>query len=381
MRKKKNVIHYWGGCPSIATSKWLRSVMLIKKCSEQGWNNWVVLSREPEDPALIQPILDAGCEIIYQPRSKGNFDLASIMRNVKLFNKLKCDVLHCYNDHTSPLIAAVLARVPVKLWSKLSMSSYYEKGINPKGLQKLMLSTWITCLFSNRILSISDMAGKEICEQVGFKHKIVTVHAPVPIARFISAKSTGIREGLGVNESDIVVTAVGRTIPVKGWDVAIKAFAKVYKAIPNAKLLLVGEKNSSEYCQKICDQVEQYGLESSVIFTGSRSDIPEILKASDMFILPSRSEGTPAALVEAMAVGLPCVATETGGIPEVIEHGKNGLMFRREDADDLAEMILSVISDTDLQSQLSKMAQENLHKFAIENYVDSVFFHYQDLMN
>ena len=374
-------MHYWGGCPTVVTSKWLRSVMLINKCAEHGWRNWVVLSRVPEDLSLIEPIMKAGCEIIYQPRSKGNFDLSSIMRNVKLFRKLKCDVLHCYNDHTSPLIAAMLTRVPVKIWSKLSMSSYYEQGKSPKGLQKLMLSTWITCLFSNRILSISDMAGKEICEQVGFKDKIVTVHAPVPIARFVSAKSTGVRERLGINESDIIVTSVGRTIPVKGWDIAITAFSIVYKEVPNAKLLLVGEKNSSEYCQKICQQINQYGLVHNVIFTGSRSDIPEILKASNLFILPSRSEGTPAALIEAMAVGLPCIASETGGVPEVIEHERNGLMFQRENADDLAEKIINIISDSKLQAQLSKMAQNNLQKFAIETYVNSVFSHYENLLN
>ncbi|ABM02312.1 glycosyl transferase, group 1 [Psychromonas ingrahamii 37] len=380
MQKKINIVHYWGGCPNVATSKELSFLMLIKKCAEHGWNNWLVLSKYPENSELIDPILQTGCEIIYQPRSKGNFDPASIYCNFKLLWGIKCHVFHCYNDHTSPIIAAMFARVPIRVWSKLAMSSYYEQGITPKGLQRLMPSTWITCLFSNRILAISDAAGKEIYEQVGFKNKVATVQVPVSLERFMTITGAGIRDEFNLQQSDIVITAVGHFIEVKGWDIAIKAFARVYKEIPNAKLLLVGKKTSVEFYQKICLQIERYDLQKHVFFAGNRSDIPEILKASNIFILPSRSEGTPAALIEAMAAGLPCIAAETGGIPEVIVHGNNGLMFRREDAEDLADKIVCLLSDSELRLQLTKMAQKNLEKFSIENYVDSVFSHYQNLL-
>ncbi|MFT6925931.1 MAG: glycosyltransferase involved in cell wall biosynthesis [Psychromonas sp.] len=380
MGKEINIVHYWGGFPIVATSKWLRSVKLVNKCAEHGWKNWLVLSKKPDDPALIEPFIEAGCEIIYQSRSKGNFDLASVFRNFKLLRKVKCDVFHCYNDHTSPIIGAMFARVPVRVWSKLAMSSYYEQGIPPKGLKKLMLSTRITCLFSNRILAISDAAGKEICEQVGFQKKITTVRAPVPLERFFAATGAGIRDEFNLEQSDVVITAVGHFVEVKGWDIAIKAFAKVYKKIPNTKLLLVGKKTSEAYYQKICSLINQYDLVEGVLFAGNRSDIPEILKASDLFIFPSRSEGAGAALIEAMATGLPCIGTDTGGIPEVLENGKNGFLFQRENSDELAEKIIKVISDSELQTRLSKTAQQNLQKFSIEIYVESLFSHYQGLL-
>lgn len=380
MQKEINIVHYWGGTPISRTSKWQSFLKLSEKCSEYGWKNWLVLSKKPDDLALITPFVEAGCNIVYHPRSKGSFDLMSIYRNLKLLRKIKCDVFHCYNDHTSPIIAAMLARVPVRVWSKLAMSSYYEQGTLPRGLKKLMPSTRITCLFSNRILAISDAARKEICEQAGFENKITIVNVPVSVERFIAATDTGLRGEFNLQQSDVVITAVGHFIEVKGWDIAIKAFAGVCEATPNTKLLLVGKKTSENFYQKICAKIKQYDLEERVFFAGNRSDIPEILKASDVFILPSRSEGTPAALVEAMATGLPCIATDTGGIPEVIVHGENGLMFRREDADDLAEKIISVISDSELQIQLIRAAQQDLQKFSVETYVDSVFSHYQNLL-
>ena len=185
---------------------------------------------------------------------------------------------------------------------------------------------------------------------------------------------------MNLKDSDIVVTSVGHAVTVKGWDIAITAFARVCKKIPNIKLLLVGAKTSPKYHHKLCAQITESGLGHNVMFTGSRRDIPEILKASDVFLLPSRSEGTPAALIEAMASGLPCVATATGGIPEVIEHGKNGFVFERENADDLAEKMLCILSDPELQVKFSKMAQQNLQKFSIDTYVNNVFSHYQNLL-
>lgn len=376
-----NIVHYWGGCPITATSKWLRSLRLVEKCAENGWNNWLVLSKKPDDSSLIDPFIEAGCNIIYQVRSKGNFDLASVYRNFKLLRQVKCDVFHCYNDHTSPIIGAAFAQVPVKLWSKLAMSSYYEKGMPPKGLRKLIPSTRITCLLSDRILAISDAVGKELFDQVGFKKKISTVRVPVPIERFISATGVGIRKELDIKQSDIVITAVGHFAEVKGWDIAIKAFAKVQKKIPNAKLLLVGKKTSEIFYKKICKQIQHYNLEGSVIFAGNRNDIPEILKASNVFIFPSRSEGAGAALVEAMAAGIPCIASNTGGIPEVIENGQNGLLFQRGNSEELSECIIEVISNSELQKKLSCINRENyFDKFTIETYVNCLFDHYLDLL-
>ena len=340
-----------------------------------------MLSKKPDDVSLITPFIEAGCQIIYHPRSRGNFDFASVMRNVKFLLKIKCTVFHCYNDHTSPIIAAMLAQTPVRVWSKLAMSSYYEKGISPKGLNRLMPSTRITCWFASRILAISRAAKKEVYEQVGFNNKVSIVDVPVQLERFnISRKSSEVRDEFNLLESDYVITAVGHFIEVKGWDIAVPAFAQVCENIPNAKLLLVGKKTSDSYYQKICDQIKYFDLKDNVIFAGNRSDIPDILAASDLFILPSRSEGTPAALIEAMASGLPCIATNAGGIPEVITNGDNGYLFEKENVGELADKIKSVALNSDLKIQFITNAQKDLHKFSIERYVDNVFNHYQDLL-
>jgi glycosyltransferase involved in cell wall biosynthesis len=274
----------------------------------------------------------------------------------------------------------MFARVPIRVWSKLSMSSYYEQGVKPQGIKKLMPSTFLTCMLSDRILAISHAAQQEICEQVGFKSKISIVDVPVQIDRFGEKTDTNIRTEFTLDKSVKLIVAIGHFHEVKGWDVAIKAFVKVTKSVTNTKLLLVGKTTSSVFYDKIRNTISEYDLMDKVIFAGNRSDIPTILKASNLFILPSRSEGTPAALIEAMASGLPCIATNTGGIPEVIRNGENGFLFERENYSELAEKIINLLNDSKLQSKFISNAKIGLQKYSIETYVQSVYSHYQSLL-
>ena len=375
-----SVVQYWAGCPKSPNSKWQSFLAIVRKCQEQGWRNYLVWSRIPENTALVEPFKEAGCEIILQPRSRRSFDIASILRTYKLLRRLKCDIFHCHNDHTSPLIGAALAGVPVRIWSKLAMSPYYAKGISPKGLHRLMPSTRVSCLCAHRILAISDKVGLEIVETVGFGKKISTVQVPVDFKRFANAANGNIRQELDFDRSHIVITSVGHAVPVKGWDVVIKAFVRVHQQISNVRMVLVGDSTTSEYYNQLISLIKQYDMKENIKFTGKRDDIPEILKASDIFVLPSRSEGMPAVLIEAMAAGLPCVAANVGGVPEVINHGENGLLFEREDVEGLAKNLISLTEDEQLRKRLASQASERARAFGMKSYVDKVFKCYQNLL-
>ena len=376
-----SIVHYWAGCPKSTNSKWQRFLAIVQCCTEHGWRNYLVWSKMPDNPALSEPFREAGCEIILLPRSRGNFDPASIWRIYKLLRNLKCDIFHCHNDHTSPLIGAAFARVPVRIWSKLAMSSHYENNEKPKGLHRLMPSTRISCFCAHLILAISDKVGSELIETVGFNRKIKTVYAPVDYSRFTNALKGNMQQEMGFEQSHIIITSIGHSVRVKGWDVAIKAFFEVYRKIPNVRMLLVGDRTSLEYYNQLTRLIKQYDMEDNIKFTGTRNDIPEILKSSDIFILPSRSEGMPGALIEAMAAGLPCIAAEVGGVPEVITHGNNGLLFKRANSQELAESLIKLIENQTLQTNLALQASIRARQFNMESYVEKVFNSYKSLLN
>ena len=381
MSRPITVVQYWAGCPKSPNSKWQRFLAIIQRCQEQGWRNYLVWSRMPENLALVGPFRKAGCEIILQPRSRRNFDVASIWLTYKLLRRLKCDIFHCYNDHTSPLIGAALAGVPVRIWSKLAMSPYYEKGVSPRGLHRLMPGIRVTCFCAHRIIAISEKVRQELIESGGPSKQIDTVYVPVDYHRFANAAKGNIRQELCFDQSHIIITSVGHAVPVKGWDVTIKAFVQVHKQIPNARMILVGDRTSLEYYNQLTGLVKQYEMEENIKFTGKRDDIPEILKASDIFILPSRSEGLSLALIEAMAAGLPCVAARVGGIPEVINHRENGLLFERESVEELTGHLVRLIEDRSLRTKIASQASNRATAFSIQAYVDKVFECYKYMID
>jgi glycosyltransferase involved in cell wall biosynthesis len=338
----------------------------------------------PDNSSLFEPFTDAECEIILQARSNGNFDLGSILRTYKLLRRLNCDVFHCHTDHTSPLIGATLAKVPVRIWSTLAMSSYHEKMTQPRGIHRLMPGIRLSYYCTHRILAISEDVRNEL---IGFgvsEKRIDVVHVPVDVERFSMKPGNKVRHELGLNPSHIMITSVGRAIYRKGWDIDIKAFSRVQNRFPNARLVLVGSTDAPDEIKFFNDLTElcrSYKVSEYVYFLGHRHNIPEILKESDISILPSRSEGLGCALLEAMAAGLPCVAARVGGPSDVITHGKNGFLFERESTEQLVECLTELIRDETLKDKIASHAFIRAQDFSMESYANKVFSIYQSLLD
>ena len=127
--------------------------------------------------------------------------------------------------------------------------------------------------------------------------------------------------------------------------------------------------------------VHRANLEDVFCFTGPRQDIPELLSVCDAFVLPSRNEGMPRALMEAMSMSLPVVATNAGGIPEVVENNVSGLIVPRQNPDALAEGLVKIIHDPVLRRRLGKAARIRiLNHFSLEAMVDRYVEFYNSLI-
>lgn len=380
MNQRIKIVHYWAGYPRSANSKWQRFLALIQRCNNEGWRNYLVWSKLPDDKTLVQPFESAGCKIILQPRSNGNFDFCNIWRIFNLLRQLKCDIFHCHNDHTTPLIAATLARVPLRIWSKLSMSSYYEKGVMPKGLQRLHISNKISSFCCHQVMALTKEVKQEYVLQSGAANKTIVVPAPIEFERFAYASGERVREKLGIVNSDLIITTVGHAVPVKGWDILVESFCVLAQELPNVHLLLIGSTTSPEearFTHTVMTKVNNLKLQNRIHLLGHRADIPEILKASDIFVFPSRSDGQGLALVEAMAVGLPCVASNVGGIPDVLTNGVNGFLFEREDQKSLTDYIRKLINDKSLRIDIGKKAAIRAGDFTMEKYVEKIIESYR----
>jgi glycosyltransferase involved in cell wall biosynthesis len=138
---------------------------------------------------------------------------------------------------------------------------------------------------------------------------------------------------------------VGDVIPRKGAIYLVQALPEILARHPHAMIALVGSEGPASYIEKIKTTAKQLGVSSRILWLGRRSDVPEILPAMDLWTLPSLEESLPLALLEAMAAGLPVVASAVGGIPECITSEKTGLLVPPGKSHALAQAIVGLLDD------------------------------------
>jgi len=155
------------------------------------------------------------------------------------------------------------------------------------------------------------------------------------------------------------VGTVARLQPVKGVEYLIEAAKHVLESIPNTRFLIVGEGPQKA---ELIHKVHQLNLSSDVIFAGMRGDIPAILSALDLFVLPSLSEALGIAVIEALAAKVPVIATNVGGVTEIVEDGKTGLLVPPKDPLSLAKAILHTYSNGDEAISMAKAGERRVRE-------------------
>jgi glycosyltransferase involved in cell wall biosynthesis len=296
-----------------------------------------------------------GAEIIYLPCARHNFDVACIWHTYQLCKRLGCDVVHCDNIHASPLIGAALAGVPVRLWSKHSMSPAYETMRQMTLRDRVVPSTRMSARLATRILAVSTAVRNELVDLGIPSSKIMVCPNPVETGRTVG-RDREARTKLGYGDDAVVFTTVGHAVPVKGWDILLHAFAAVVSKWPHARLQLVGsvtDKHEQEHYSVLQRYVHQAGIANYVCFRGACPEVWSILAATDVFVLPSRSEGYSNALLEAMTAGLPCIAARVGAAADVIEDGVNGLLVGRGNEDQLCNAMVSLAASPERRAQMA----------------------------
>ncbi|HVF47853.1 MAG TPA: glycosyltransferase family 4 protein [Pyrinomonadaceae bacterium] len=178
-----------------------------------------------------------------------------------------------------------------------------------------------------------------------------------------------VRDEFGFGADDFVIGYVGNFVPGKGHLQLVHAFEQVSKEISTARLFLVGGGMLSD----VHSAAEGLGP-NRVIFAGWRDDVPACLNAMDLFIQPSLSEAFSQVLIEAMGTGLPVIATDVGGAPEVIDNGENGILIEAGRADTIAAQIRRVYYDMDLRTRLAAAGRRSVvERFTAERMVDRLF--------
>jgi glycosyltransferase involved in cell wall biosynthesis len=271
---------------------------------------------------------------------RGKLDASVIPRLVRLMRDGRYDIVHTHMFASNLLgrLAAMLAGVPV-------IVSTVQLIADREAWWEIL----VDCLLQHRTdtMIASSQAVRQSFIQRGIRPaKIAVIYNSVDLARFDvvdrEAARRAMRQAFGWDEGHLVVGTVARLERIKGLDHLIEAAKTVAEAIPQAGFLVVGDGPQRE---DLLSRVRQLGLGERFVFAGLRSDIPQILPALDLFVLPSLSEALGIAAIEALASGVPVVASRVGGVPEVVIHGETGLLVPPGDAGQLAQAVSRVAAN------------------------------------
>jgi len=300
---------------------------------------------------------------VYRLPVPGPKPLASLtftLSALPLIKRLNPDLIHAH-ELISPATTAIAAR---KLFGIPVVATVHGSGLSSDVLRlkrrflgKTRLK--ILCREIAAFCVISAVIDRELATEGVPVQKRISIPNGVDTGRFAPlapAQKKALRSRLALPAEARIVIFVGRLAPEKRVDLLTGIWRSVRQAVPRALLLILGSGP------------EEAGLKQrasdGVLFLGSQPDVTPYLQAADLFVLPSAAEGLSLALLEALACGLPVIATSVGGNPEVIRHLETGWLTPPDDPPALTEAIVTLLEDEKLQSKL----RENARAHAVQNY-------------
>ncbi len=217
---------------------------------------------------------------------------------------------------------------------------------------------------ADAVTAVSKFMQREAYERLGIEREVKMIPNFVDTQVFAPAPSEATEADCGECGG---IIHVSNFRPVKRVSDLVYAMAIVTKAEPKARLTLVGDGPDRHGVEKLIDGL---GLHRSVTLTGFRSDIPNLMRCSDIGVLCSETESAPLTLLEGMSTGLPMIATSVGGVLEIVEEGKNGLLVPPKHPEELAQAILRLYRDQKLRKRLGERARKTvLERYTAERVV------------
>lgn len=277
---------------------------------------------------------------------KPGIDWRYILRLARFLNRSAVQILHLHNPTAFfyGTLAGKLARIPYII--------YTEHGRDYSAGLKVRLAHRFLAKRVDQIIVVAQSGKRYLCTQEGVaESKIRLIYNGIDGRSFRNGQDGDLKEKLGLKPDQPVIGIVARLDPIKNHALLLQAMVQVIKEQPDAVLLIVGD---GPLRNQLHAMAAALGIQGKVQFLGTRTDIPALLKIIDVFVLCSLKEGLSLTLVEACAASKPIVATAVGGNPEVVEDGVNGWLVPSNDAQALAQAILSILGNRERAMQMGQ---------------------------
>lgn len=337
-------------------------ILLTAGLNGEGFRSTLIIGREgPREGNLLAYARARGVEPLVLESLRRDLrpleDGRAFFQLLRLFRRLRPQIVHTHASKAGALgrLAARLAGVPiiVHTFHGHTFHSYFHPLLSRlfRTLER-GLARWTT-----RIIAISPTLKEELIRyRIAPAEKIVVIPLGLELDRFAeSDRFRGeLRRQLGLAEAIPLICSVGRLVPVKNHALLFQAFARVLQHRPDAHLLLVGD---GELRPQLEVASRHPPLRGHVSFLGWREDLERVYADADLVVNNSLNEGTPVAVIEAMAAARPVIATAVGGTPDLIRDGETGWLVPSKDPEALAGRILYVLDHPEEAARVARAAQ------------------------
>ena len=302
---------------------------------------------------------------IFEMHKREGNDWRLIPRLVRLMRKREPDIVHTRNwGATDAILSAKIAGVRTVIHGEHGWNIDDPRGkIKRRLIARKLMSHAVNCF-----VAVSEDIKRWLIKSAGVKSsEVSTIINGVDTDKFRPKNKEETRKAFGFSKRDLIIGTVGRLDPIKNQHKLLYAFAKIANATNNLHLVLVGDGPERHRLESI---KETFPCGDRITFFGERDDVHEILPILDVFVLPSTNEGISNTILEAMATGLPVIATNVGGNPELVQHKHTGFLVPPANCDALVCTLNVYIEDAAMAEVHGKNGRKRaVRDFSLEHMV------------
>lgn len=362
-----HLIESWG--PGGAETVFLE---VARGLRERGWT---CLTAVPREGWLSRTLRENGFAPTFTGGDRG-WDVRHLAELLAIVRRNDVELVqtHLFGSALYGGTAAKIARIPAVatfhgLWDVRQTSGYRRV--------KVPLVDW-AC---DRKVFVSEPLRRTCVEEIGMgRDDSVVIENGIDTGRFRPGRDDRLRRELGIGEGDFFVGAVGNVRPAKNHGLLLRVARRLKEKGGRVHVALVGE-GEGQLLARLERQREELGLGDAVHFTGFRDDVDRIMRSLDAYVLTSDSEGFSLTTVQAMACGLPVVATRCGGPESLIEDGATGFLVEPDDAAGMAEVLCRLQADEELRARVGEAASAEVRqRYSLDRMVDGYERLYRELL-
>jgi glycosyltransferase involved in cell wall biosynthesis len=355
------ILHVMNVFSDSSISRIVERIIRNLECQDCEWH----VSALDEDEGMESVFKSLGAATVHFPLEQ---NARQALRSYILRHNI--DIVHTHTPRTiveTRLAVMGMQRRPRHVATKHLLTTPKDRrwGIIFTALDYLSL------YLPDHLAAVSGEMAKKVAALPGMDAKRVSmVRNAVPCGDFYQPeKRDAARLDLGFGPDHLVFGYAGRIEPVKLIDLLLRVFADVHALYPNVRLMLVGDGGQRAELEQL---TRQLGLADAVSWLGYRGDVPSLLAAMDVYVQPSHNEGLSLSILEAMAAGKPVIATDVGGIREVLTPDQNGLLIVPHSPEALFKSMTTMAAQPDLRTLFGEAAREHVFtEFSLQKMVDA----------